>query len=414
MFGRFSSSLGLVGVDFGTRSIKMLQVREVASTPGGLSVVGAARIDVPLTRVENQVKPKDRTAPTASPEIDAADGSAAFATAQAVIAEQIRAAFAGGGFTGRRCVVSLAREDVCVQSIRLPKMPDAELRQTAAWEAAQRFGFDRSAMEVDFIRTGATLASGENRDEIILVAASHAAIHARMEPVLAAGLRPLAVDTAFTALVRTFSRRVRREVDQNLVRVVVEIGAGGSTVLILRGDQIAFCKLLPISGAMFNRAVADHLQINEQDAGELRKARIGAALSGPAANSLTDPATDRAVFAAVRPIISELVKEVTLCLRYYGVTFRGHPPERIILTGGDALEPKLDETLAKACKLAVEFDDAPASLGGMINQIQTCLNRTPGPAPCWAAAMGLSLRGLDARRSRLAGAPQQELVKGAA
>lgn len=341
------------------------------------------------------------------------------------LSDMIRAAFMTGGFAGRKCVVSLAREDIAIQSVRLPRMSDDELRQTVAWEAAQRFGFDRNAMEVDFIRTGATLASGENREEIILVGAPHQAIHARVEPVLAAGLRPVAVDTAFAAMVRTFSRRVRRESDLNLVRVVLEIGASGSTVLILRGDQIAFCKPLSISGNLFNRAVAEHLQMSEADAAELRQQRLmirqaaentcqlarASEPSGleaaqfapehePLMSSTLDPETDRAVYAAVRPVLNELAKEVTLCLRYYGVTFRGQPPERIILTGGDALEPKLDETIARACQLRVSFDDSPGALTNLIEQIGNALNQTPGPASYWAAAMGLSLRGIGGRKAR--------------
>ena len=97
--------------------------------------------------------------------------------------------------------------------------------------------------------------------------------------------------------------------------------------------------------------------------------------------------------------MGELVKEITLCLRYYGVTFRGHPPEGIILTGGDGLEPNLSEIIAKTCKLPVSVDDGSGTLAGLIGQIQTTLGRTPGPASCWAAAVGLSLRGIGSKKS---------------
>ncbi len=416
-FSRLSSSMGLVGMDFGTRGVKMLQVREVQS--GALELIGAARLDVPLRHVASTVRPPASPVATQkSGQNSNADDSGreepnrqtleitADSSDQTALAEGIRSAFAGGGFTGRKCVVSLAREDVYVQSVRLPKMPDDELRQTVVWEAAQRFGLDRQAMHVDFIRTGATLASGENREEVILVAASHAAIHARVEPVLAAGLRPVAVDTGFAALVRTYSRQFRRDTDLALARAVVEVGASGSTVLILRGDQIAFCKPLTISGAMLNRAVADHLQMSESEAAELRRQRL-AAVAIKSTNSdpihdgestAFDHETDRTVFAAVRPILNELVKEITLCLRYYGVTFRGQPPDRLILTGGEGLEPKLDELIARTCKLKVMFDDAPAAISNLMGQVQTAV-RSPGPAGCWAAAMGLSLRGIVPRRA---------------
>src|SRR5262245_53784487 len=128
---RFSSNIGAVGIDFGARGVKMLQLRQ---SRGELHVVGGARIAAGLAGRE------------AGRRADDAQGLSA----------QIRAAFASGGFSGRRCVVSLPRAEVCMQSIRLPRMPDEELRQTAQWEAAQRFDLDRSEMEVDFIRTGAS------------------------------------------------------------------------------------------------------------------------------------------------------------------------------------------------------------------------------------------------------------------
>jgi type IV pilus assembly protein PilM len=465
--GRFSSSIGAIGIDFGSRGIKMLQVREQAGT---LHVVGAARLDAgPLsqgphsrriangnpysarTEVRSQLSevssqpargeggvtselcpltsdpvqtrsyghaPQETTAPGDSHRL-AASGCER-------LAEQIRAAFLSGGFRGPRCVVSLAREDVCLQSIRLPRMPDDELRQAAMWEASQRFGLDRNAMQVDFIRTGAMASAGpaasaagakssfgaaaaavvsptETREEVILIAASHAAIAARVEPVLAAGLRPIAVDTGFSAMVRAFSRHVRREADRGHVRAILEVGESGSTVVILRGDQIAFCKPIAIGGRAFTQAVADHLRIEPLQAAELREARMAALTGGPA----SDPATDRAVYEAVRPIMGDLVKEVTLCLRYYGVTFRGHAPDHIIITGGDGLEPRLAEMAAHTCKAPVVFDDASASLAGLIPEIRATLNRTPGPAACWTVPIGLSLRGIRRSARGSVAAPAQ-------
>lgn len=402
--GRFSSSLGMIGIDFGTRGVKLLQVREHG---GLLHVVGAARLDVPLARVSQPPRTTSSTPTTPRPEWNAASAgdSAASQVDVELLAQQFREAFAAGGFSGRRCNVSLAREDICLQSIRLPRMPDDELRQTALWEASQRFGFDRNAMQVDFIRTGALAAGAtgpagqgsEPREEVILVAASHAAINARLEPVLQAGLRPVAVEAPFTAVVRALSRKVRREADRSIVRALVEIGCSGSSVLITRGDQIALCKPIHIGGAHLNRAVAEHLQMEEAAAAELRAARVTAAVSG---QTIRDHAADRAVYEAVRPLMGDLVKEVTLCLRYYGVTFRGNPPETITLTGGDGLEPHLGEMLHKSCKIAVNTDDPSGTMTSLIGGVHTSLNRTPGPTGCWTVATGLSLRGLGRRAIR--------------
>jgi type IV pilus assembly protein PilM len=196
--------------------------------------------------------------------------------------------------------------------------------------------------------------------------------------------------------------------------MVVEVGASGSTVMILRGDQIAFAKTLSISGHDFSQAVVEHLQLDEVAAGELRAARVAALLSAPDEEGPVEVATDRAVFEAVRPLIGDLVKEVVLCLRYYGVTFRGHPPERIILTGGDGLEPQLDKMLEQACKIPVTFDDDLGTLEHLVEQIQAKLHRRPGPAASWAAAAGLSARGLSPMKQSKEEKMQTEARRGAA
>lgn len=366
--GRFSASIGLVGIDFGTRSIKLLQLREHGR---GLRVVGAGRVDI---------------------RADHGNGL------QAALTEQLRGAFSAGGFTGRRCVVSLPRADVRVHAVRLPKMPDDELQQAAVWEASERFGFDRSAMEVDVIRTGAELQGSENRDEVLLIAASHDAINAWVEPLMGAGLRPVAIETHFTALARAFSQPSMEASIHRQVRVVVDVGASGSTVMILRGDQIALCKPITVGGEHFDRAVAEHLQMNVDAARELRAARICSATGQPGALPTADPAIERAEYDAVRPLLGSFAKEVTLCVRYYGVTFRGHPPDQLILTGGDGLEPRLGDTLEAQCKIPVTYDDQASPVAGLLGQVESAMNGPPGPAAWWSVSAGLSLRGLSRAR----------------
>ena len=377
--GRFSGSTGLVGIDYGSRAIKLLQLREDSR---GLRVVGAGRVDVHDSRRLDE------------------DPQA--------LTDQLWGAFASGGFTGRRCVISLTRSEVRVQSVRLPRMPDDELKQAAVWEASQRFGFDRGSMEVDIIRTGAEIQSSEGREEVLLIAVPHTAINARVEPLLAAGLRPVAIETHFTALARAFSRPSFSSSFGQPVRAVVDVGASGSTVMILRGDQIAFCKPIAIGGQHFDQAVAEHLQMEIEAARSLRVARIASAREQADEPPDADASIERAEYDAVRPLLGSFAKEVMLCIRYYGVTFRGHPPEQLILTGGDGLEPRLDETLAEQCKIPVTFEQqGPAA--ALLKGIQAAIHRGPWPLPCWAVAAGLSMRGLaQARSAKTAPVTRQE------
>jgi len=283
-------------------------------------------------------------------------------------------------------------------------MPLDELRQAAVWEASQRFGLERNAMEVDIIRTGAELQGAENREEVLLIAAPHDSINTGLGPLMAAGLRPVALETHFTALARTFTCMDPVNQAQPRVRVVVDVGASGSTVLITRNDQIAFCKSIDIGGDQFDRAVAEHLQIDIMAARELRAVRMAAATGHDVAPALNDPSIQRAEYDAVRPLLGNFAKEVVLCIRYYGVTFRGHPPEQLILSGGDGLEPRLGETLADQCKIPVALDDHRSTLDSLAGGIRRVLQRPACPPACWAVAAGLSLRNLSLNRLRRAGA----------
>jgi type IV pilus assembly protein PilM len=373
---KFTASIGLVGVDFHSGGARLLQVREQGEA---LHIVGAGEFALPMNPQTFQYDP-------------------------AALTERLRAAFGSGGFTGRRCAVSLPHGAIKTSAVRLPSMPDEELRQAVLWEASQRFGMDRAQMQVDFIRTGAPAKPGENREELVLIAAPLGVIRACMDPLLDAGLRPVAVDTDFSAAARQFSRRHRREADRGHIRAVLHLEQEDSTLMLLRGDQLALCKSISIGHAQMDQAVAEHLQMDPTAASELRAARLAAAWSKEPAEA-ADPATERAIYEALRPLMGDLVKEVTLCLRYYGVTFRGSPPQSIILCGR-GLEPKLEQMCAAACKIPIVHDDPPGTLTQLGDDVRAVLNRDPGPSSAWAVASGLSLRGISKiKQSRRSGDP---------
>jgi type IV pilus assembly protein PilM len=174
--------------------------------------------------------------------------------------------------------------------------------------------------------------------------------------------------------------------------VIVDIGAGGTKILILRGHQICFYRRLELGGAAMNEAVARTLNIAPQEAARLR--REVARSAGTAADDT--PERTLAVTDAVRGVLLEIAKEIGLCLRYFSVTFRGSRPEHVLLTGGEANIPLVHETLA-------------AELGGTVQVAQPLHNldlssetvriERRGHLAQWAVATGLALRsaaGVDA------------------
>ena len=372
--------MGAIGIDFRADEIRLAQVKMQGSE---LRVMGAAlELLQPTRQFESS---------SASNEVAASSAIEAVA-----LTPRLQTAITHGGFTGRECVLSVPPDKLFIQSVRLPRMSDNELQQAVKWEAAQRLGCSHQDLLVDYIATGASVTGPNNREEIILVAVRQEEVMPWVQATIDAGLKPVAVDANFGGLSRVLSQTARRTSDVCQVRMVVEVGLKQTTVVILRGDRIAFCKQLAIGGMHFDQAVADHLELDGHAAGELRRG-----CAQDVTDSVVEPATRRAIFEAVRPHFSELVKEIVLCLRYYGVTFRGLPPKHLIMTGLDGLDVKLMEMISSACKTQVEFDDEKGTLAALLEPIRVHLNREPGPAARWAVACGLSLRKLW-NRSRIA------------
>lgn len=355
---------GAIGVDFADGGLRIAQVVERGDR---WSLTGAASVEIDPQAFRTMEADRRR--------------------------DVVRGVMAGSGCRGRRCVVRLPRESVHVQSARLPALPPSELRAAVAFEVADRLGIDRSLIEAD----GINVTSGpapEGRSEVIMLAARRDEAMMYLEPLMDAGLRPVAAEPALVSVARLVSRRLRRAADGDTVQAVVNVEAGGSTLLVMQGGEPVVVKNLSIGGNAFAEAIVERLRLERGAADNLRRDRR-ARLVGAERDDV-----DRKVFDVVRPIMAELGRELVLCLRYYGVTFRGQPPQRIILTGTDAHEPGLDDVLAEASRLPCVVED----MDGVLSDSGSSELRQSGPAGGmpggWCVAAGLSLRPLMASSGR--------------
>lgn len=357
----WSSKVQPIGVDIGSNSIKMVQL---AQGSHGLEVAASARV----TSVTS-------------------DDSDPIASSQSM-KKALREALSAGSFRGDACVSSVAPGDLQIRSVRLPRMSDNELDKAAKFEAGDRFGVDPDDLEVAWIRAGEVNQTDESRDEIVLIAAPRESIERHLDVLISVGLRPLAVDVPFVAATRTCTWKLRRKSDRSTVSLIVDVGASSTTVTVARGQDTAFLKPINIGGQRFTSAVSKALTLDAQAATDIRIDRMNAAATGE--TDRIDPRIDRAVFDAVRPLITDLVHEVALCLRYYCVTFRGARPQSIFVCGGDGAEPYLAKALTDELQIEANIIDP---LDAIVADLPA--NCDPLHAlhrPLWTTGIGLSLR----------------------
>jgi type IV pilus assembly protein PilM len=340
---------GPIGVDLGTRAVKLMQF-----SADGSRLLAAERWDLPYA---------EKLAP---PQRDAQ------------LAEAVRRAHESQKFRGRDAVLALGAGDTFVQNMRVPMARGEALTQIVRQEASGRLPFEGEP-EIRFIEAGDVRQGEATKREVIVIATPKAALQRALRVIEQAELRPVAVDAEPLAVARCFSRQFRREEDRATGVIYIHIGASNTAVVIARGADAQFVKYLEFGGRQFDEAVAAKLNLKPADAAALRRQH------GERRADRQDPEVARTVAEAFLPAIDRLAGEVALCLRYHSVTFRGQKLDRFVLSGGEATEA-LVETFAKRLSL-------PGELGNPLRGLdRTSLS---GRRSQWDVAAGLALREVE-------------------
>jgi type IV pilus assembly protein PilM len=274
-------------------------------------------------------------------------------------------------------------------------MPDDELATAVNWEAQNKFPFDTATATIQHLRAGEVRVGDESLEEVIIFAVPRVEVDAQIRLAEEMGLEPVSLDAECCAVFRGFERFLRRREDETQVCAFADIGAE-TTVVIAEGRDIVFVKSIPIGGELFNRSVAECLDLSPVEAEALCRQTAGQRRD-PEREGAEAEQVNRAVLDAIRPHIEDLASEIALCLRYFTVTFRRSGPERLVLTGGGSHDPAVTEALSARLSVPAEVGDP--FRGMRTNEIEPVLDRR-GCRSEWATAVGLSLKGFSLASSR--------------
>ncbi|HEV2293497.1 MAG TPA: pilus assembly protein PilM [Tepidisphaeraceae bacterium] len=354
------SQIQPIGLDIGFDSIKMLQLETVGQS---LSVIAAARQQLPEdVRAQPQLR-------------------------MPLAVDMIRKMLRQGGFIGRQVITSLPREIVHVKNLRLPMIPPHELAAAIEFEARNIFPFDTDQAHVEHCMAGEVRQGADVRQELIVLAARNADVNDFVEQLHCSGAVIASLDVEPFALYRTIERFIRRREDEADVHVLVDVGARRSQVIIGRGREISFLKPIEIGSRHMHEAVSAKLGITFDEARALRRRLAEAGPLDPIEAAKSDPVR-QAVFDAGRSAMEDLGREISLCLRYFSVTFRGQRPEKVRLVGGEACDPQLHSVLNTALPIPVEASRPLFS----VDTSRMKASERRGTMSEWSLALGLGLR----------------------
>lgn len=364
MFPWRDQSICPIGVDIGTHGVRLLQLRRKGDK---LDLIAAARTDV---------APLDPQTPQIYHD--------------AVVAA-LRAMQRSHKFLGQECISALPAQRVVCKSLRMPQMPESDVEQALRWEAKDRLGFDVADGPLAFFRAGEVRRGTETKDEFLIFAATAETITGHLQQLTEAGLRVGAIDLQPCAMFRALQRLV--PATEGAV-ALVDLGPTATQFLVTQDDRLAFYKNIEIGDAALNTAVGQKLGVPVAEAAQLRQ-RLAQRDTSEAADTAEAP-LEQAVFDAMRPLLEELAKELDLCLRYYGVTFRGTRPEIVHGIGGQAYGPRSMELISSALGSRIEIVQPLCGVGNLGQYAR------PDRSTEWALVTGLSLYPLSPRRAGVA------------
>ena len=349
-----------IGIDLGSKVVKLAQLRvrghQVEMAAAGAAELPAAGQGGELSRPE-------------------------------ALTRGIRALVKANPFKGRQCVISLPAQDTLLRHVKVPKVGPDRFAQELRVASEREFSCHWEDMVVRYEVVGETVADGEIRQEVLVIAAGRRELAGYLTAAESAGLEVTAVNVEASAVVECYQRILRQAKDSPHAVVFVDLGAGSTKVVLSRAGRIIFARNLVIGGGHLDQALADGSGASVEEAHRLRlECGSGAA----------EKAVVERTYELLGPQIDDIAGQVNQCLRYCQSVFKGLEAETAVFIGGAAQDRRLCQEIAKRLGLPAKMGDP---LVGLARAGRGASEATlPGgkDRPDLSIAVGLSLGALPA------------------
>ena len=344
----------LIGVDISSSAVKMVEIEQAGKN---------------LLRVERYViesLPKDAVT----------DGNIMNLEA---VAETMRRAWKRLGTRTKHVAMALPAAAVITKKIIVPAgLREDELESQVETEANQYIPFALDEVNLDFQVLGAA-ASGPDDMEVLIAASRKEKVEDRVAAAESAGLKALVMD------VESFATQAACEMvaqqlpnagrDQTIA--VVDIGASMMHVNVLRNGQSIYLREQTFGGNQLTQEIQRRYSLSADEA-DIAKRQGGL--------------PENYESEVLQPFMDTLALEVARAIQFFFSSSQFTQVDHILLAGGCAMIPGLDEIVATRSQASTMIANPFASmaLSSRIKPKQLTLD-----APALLIACGLAMRRFD-------------------
>lgn len=349
-------SLPIIGVDISTTAVKLVE----------LSDIGRGKL-----RLERYViEPLPREAVT--------DGNIANLDQ---VADTVRTAWKNLRSGIRNVVLALPSSAVISKKILAPaSLKGVDLENQVETEANQVIPFALDEVNLDFQVLGPSPSGGDDV-QILLAAARKEKVDERVAAVEAAGLKALIMDVD-TYATQTAYEQIASQLPNGgagLTVAIVDIGAQNMHINILNDNESVYQREHGFGGEQLNNEIARRYGMSSEEAEHAKR------------KGTLPESYDAEV---LQPYSETLAMEIARALQLFTTSTQYRKVDRILLAGGGAMIPGIDDVVAQRAGTATMIVNpfANMALGSKIRP-----QALAADAPSLFVACGLAMRRFDAQ-----------------
>jgi len=344
----------LFGLDISSSSVKMLEIVEAGK--------GAYRVE----RYVIEPLPRDATV----------DGN--ISNLESVV-EAVKRGYKRLGTRSKHVAMAVPTGAVITKKIIVPaSLRENELEVQVESEANQYIPFALEEVNLDFQVVGPSPTSPEEQ-EVLIAATRKEKVEDRVAVAESAGLKAAVMDIEAFAQQSALGLVVKQlpNAGKDMNVAIVDVGANVMNVSVMRNDQSIYTREQAFGGNQLTQDIVARYGMSVEEAENAKRS-----------GGLPDDFETE----VLRPFMENLSMEVQRALQFFFTSTQYHSVEQILLAGGSAVIPGMDEVVHTRTQVPTMVANPFASMQAS-PRIQ--LKKLMVDAPSLIVACGLAMRRFD-------------------